>query len=136
MLSLPSERRARRLPLTALIDVVFLLVIFFVASSSFLSVGRIALADGREGPAAGGEADAAPSAPVADVLVSLRAGGRILVNGEAIEDDGLARRLVEARARGAGSLLVEAGAGASVADLAEAIGVARAEGFVRVGVRP
>lgn len=73
----------RPLPLTPLIDVVFLLLLFFMLASVFQKEGEIEIA------AAGSNASA-PST-TRPVLVRVHADGRIDVNGESVSADDLGR---------------------------------------------
>ncbi|MDH3282469.1 MAG: biopolymer transporter ExbD [Gammaproteobacteria bacterium] len=81
------ERRRRRpiIGLTPLIDVVFILLIFFMLASSFLDWRAIPL----EVPRAGLE----PSSEVPGILVRIARGGEIDLNGIPVTSGGLARQL-------------------------------------------
>jgi biopolymer transport protein ExbD len=76
-----SRRPGRRLSLTALIDVVFLLLIFFMLSSRFFDFGAVPL-DVEE---PGGDRPAAEDV----VHVDVRDDGTIDVAGEPVARDGL-----------------------------------------------
>ena len=77
----PAPRRRRVISLTALIDVVFLLLLFFMLTSTFSTFGEIELF----APAGG---QAAVSEPVQRAFVQLGA-DQLTVNGEPVELDGL-----------------------------------------------
>lgn len=87
------RRRRRPVSMTSLIDVIFLLLLFFMLSSTFTRFAEIEFAAGRAGATT-------PGTPP-DVLVRLTE-GRWSVNGvSADEDGGMAelRRLEQAGAR-------------------------------------
>lgn len=71
-----AGRRRRRLSMTSLIDVIFLLLLFFMLSSTFTRFAEVDIAAGR-----GGEAVAAP---VPDVFVRLDGESGWKVNGAAL----------------------------------------------------
>lgn len=70
-------RRARRLSLTPLIDVIFLLLLFFMLSSTFTRFGEVEIA----GSAAGVQTASTP-----DILVSLD-GTSVRVNGISMDNE-------------------------------------------------
>ncbi len=117
-------RRRARLPLTPLIDVVFILLIFFMLASSFADWRSLRLA--VAGPAGG-----APSAEGA-LLVDLRPEG-LRLGGASVSAEAFEARLA-ARLEGAPDLqvLVRPAPGVDVQDAValmdrlEALGVARA----------
>jgi biopolymer transport protein ExbD len=81
-LKLPRKRGARaRISLTPLIDVVFILLVFFMLASNFMDWRAIRL----DAPAeAGGDGGDRPA-----VLLRIGAGGGLDLNGEPIADGGL-----------------------------------------------
>lgn len=83
--------RRRRLPLTPLVDVIFLLLLFFMLSSTFARHAEVEL----------NFAGAAPGPPTQPVFVRLADDG-VTVNGRPVGPDGL-RASVE-RYRGTGPL--------------------------------
>lgn len=74
-ISAPALRRRRPLSLTSLIDVIFLLLLFFMLSSTFTRFARVEIS--------GGPAAASSSAETPDALVHLDADGNWRVNGGA-----------------------------------------------------
>jgi len=62
-----AVRRGQRLSLTSLIDMIFLLLLFFMLSSTFTRFAEVELAAGKGGAAAVGEAP--------DVVITLSDGG-------------------------------------------------------------
>lgn len=123
-----SRDHVALIDLTPMIDVVFLLIVFFMTTAQFASMSKERL----ELPVQQGETAGAPEAAI---VVNLRASGRLIVSGETITLERLLRRVAADIAK-AGSaeeldLLVRADRGASAAvlnDLAEGLadrGVAR-----------
>ena len=99
----PSSRKRRRASLTPLIDVVFLLLVFFMLATSFgteaslpLRIGTLAAANSQVGDTAG---DAKPEA----IRIALSADGQIRVNDRAVREDELSavveRALADDRVR-------------------------------------
>lgn len=81
-----NPRRRRTVPLTPLIDVVFLLLIFFVMAGRFTEESRLVLS---------GAATAEPSQiaePPRSMLVQVDRSGGLLLLGQAIEPASLAAR--------------------------------------------
>ncbi|GAB4517272.1 MAG: hypothetical protein Tsb0019_16990 [Roseibium sp.] len=89
-------RRQRPISLTPLVDVIFLLLLFFMLSSTFTTFGEIDLG----APAAGGGAGKVPEALLTIADTRLRLNGRD-IDATALEDE--ARALVD---RQIGSLLI------------------------------
>ena len=122
LFSPPSEAGRRAvISLTPLIDVVFILLVFFMLASSFLDWRAIEL----ETPAA----PAASSAEDSDVLVVRLEGDRLIVGGAAVGADALEREIARYIADGAEQAVrVEIGADVSlqsaitVAELVSAAG--------------
>ncbi len=120
------EARASRdhvalIDLTPMIDVVFLLIVFFMTTAQFASMSKERLElPQQEGETAG--------SPEAAIVVNLRASGELIVSGETITLERLLRRVAADIAK-AGSaeeldLLVRADRGASAAvlnDLADGL---------------
>lgn len=89
---LGAERRRRPLvSLTPLIDVVFILLVFFMLASSFLDWRAIDVSAGAGGTAA-------PS-PRGALLVELRADGGLRLGGESLSADALSERIAARLAR-------------------------------------
>ena len=112
-----AVKRQRRLSLTPLIDVIFLLLLFFMLSSTFSRFSEVKLAGGEGGTGAASRPDAILSVDGG----SLRLNGNTLVVGE------LGDELATLKQAGAGRLLVIVSAGAAsqdfVAAMAEISGV-------------
>lgn len=115
-----DARPARRtLSLTPLIDVVFLLLMFFMLASTFarFSVVDVSLAGSR------GAAQQPASPPV---LLSVGAQGAFSLNGEPVAAEELRRRLVELAAGEEVSVIVRPSADARSQDIVTALERARA----------
>lgn len=83
-----SRKKNNMMGLTPLIDMIFLLLLFFLLGSDFVSYGQNRLAPPR---GAGGN-DSAPH----PAIVSLAANGNLQWNGAPIDRPSLARRTAEA----------------------------------------
>lgn len=117
-MKLPDEpRMTTRIGLTPLIDVVFLLLVFFMLASTFLKFNYLPLT-------AGGEGVAAPALSET-VIVRVRAGGALDVNGEPASADDLSARLDMWAERGAKRAVLRVTAGAETGDLVRALEAAR-----------
>ncbi len=92
-LTLPHPRRARRITLVALVDLVIILLIFFMLRTNFLLPRQVDVA-----PATPGEAGAPP--PQSPLYVELQSDGSTWVDGRRVPADGLP---AIARARAAAS---------------------------------
>lgn len=109
-LAVPTDSRRRNLiSLTALIDVVFILLVFFMLASSFLSWRAI----GVETPGQG----AAGAAMEGALLIEVREDG-LRLGGETISLDGVVRKVSEVLARKPdGRILVRPGDGVAVQEV-------------------
>ena len=122
-----ATARARRLSLTSLIDVIFLLLLFFMLSSTFTRFSQTAISGGLAGKAAGVEKP--------DVLVRLDQAG-LAVNGTKFaspaEAQGEFERLAAQGAHGA-VMLVRGGA--SSQQLIDALEAVRRAGLDAIVAR-
>lgn len=109
----------RRLGLTPLIDVIFLLLLFFMLSSTFSRFSQVPV----EGGAAGGGAGNRP-----DVLISVR-GDDVRLNGEGVEPGAIAARLTDLRDKGAENLVILVEPGATSQDFVSVLEATSALGF-------
>ncbi|MBO6857990.1 MULTISPECIES: biopolymer transporter ExbD [Roseibium] len=102
----PLARR-KRIPLTPLIDVIFILIMFFLLSSTFGVWRPLEVALGGGAPAGGAEAQSNASVPAVLIVVRSVPGedlSAVTVNGNELPLAGLAQelnRLAEAGARDA-----------------------------------
>jgi biopolymer transport protein ExbD len=107
--------RRRSTGLTALIDVVFLLLLFFMLASTFSRFAMIEVALG------GRAAVVAPAADAVAVLVGVDGEGNLHVNGLRVGPDRLAEALRSATGGDPARILVRPSAGASVQDIVRAL---------------
>lgn len=115
----PVRPRRRRLPLTPLIDVIFLLLLFFMLSSTFLRFAQVEVAaSAASSGAAAGETRMA--------LLKLRHDGSLSLNGEAVATAGLRAALASLAESGTGRVLFTAEQGGSVQDLVATLEVLEA----------
>lgn len=113
----PMARR-RRLSLTSLIDVIFLLLLFFMLSSTFTRFAEVDIVAGR-----GGQSMTAANLP--DVFIRLGKDGDWKVNGAALSDvDAMQEiaRLQEAGARTAVLLVRDEVTSQALIDALETLG--------------
>ena len=120
--------QAAAVELTPLIDVVFLLLIFFMASTTFLRGSRLAI----ELPQAAGEG--ASSAPEVEVRVD--ADGRYAVNGRLLPDDALdaLRQALAAAADGGHRVVVAADARTPHQAVVRVLDAARRNGLTDIRI--
>ena len=116
------RRIARPIPLTPLIDVVFLLLMFFMLSTTFAKFGLFGMGGGQgsDTSASTGGEQAFP-----DIIVEVSAGPRIKVNGAAVTLSGLTARLDSLQAIGLSSAAIRMRSDASVQDMLSVLEVAR-----------
>ncbi|WP_157956253.1 ExbD/TolR family protein [Acuticoccus yangtzensis] len=119
MIAAPVRKR-RRLPLTPLIDVIFLLLLFFMLSSTFLRFADVEVA-----AAAGASPRAA--APAGDTaLLKLRFDGTLALGPRTVALADLAAELSALPGDGIARLILTADRGASVQALVEVLEVVEA----------
>jgi biopolymer transport protein ExbD len=109
----------RRLGLTPLIDVIFLLLLFFMLSSTFSRFSQVPV----EGGAAGGGDGDRP-----DAMISVRA-DQVRLNGEGIEAGAIAARLAELSELGAKNLVILVEPGATSQDFVSVLEATSASGL-------
>lgn len=129
---IPRPQRPRRIPfvLTPLIDVMFLLLIFFMLSSqlspySLLPIGRVA--GGQAAPSM-----PAPDAPVVADLSVRVAAGAVIVAGETIALEAFPATIANLASQGIDGFLVIATRTASVQDIVSTLEALQAAGVARV----
>jgi biopolymer transport protein ExbD len=125
-LSLRSKvGRRTRISLTPLIDVVFILLVFFMLASSFLDWRAIEL----QTPATAGAA----GDPTGALLLRIAADGRLDLNGRPVGQSVVAERLRSAAAaRDGARLLIQPAEGVPVQRAIDLLDAARAAGLERV----
>jgi biopolymer transport protein ExbD len=116
-MALKAQRRARRLSLTSLIDVIFLLLLFFMLTSKFSRHAEIELS-------AAGAAGAADAGERQVFFLRLTREGATL-NSRSLELSSLAATVEETMDEGLAALLVSVGAEVTAQTLADALVAAR-----------
>lgn len=120
------RRPTAEISLTPLIDVVFILLIFFMLASSFLDWRAIGLKTAKLGNMAG-------AASEGSVLVKLRADGDYLVSGERMSRAGFAERLKILAGRAPKPrLILEAEAGVPIQTVVRSVDMAAERGLTDV----
>lgn len=114
--------------LTSLIDVIFLLLIFFMVTTTVIDPSRrldiqlpqakAALADTRSAP----------------VTIEMTASGQITVNGEGVESSALETRLTRLGEQGRKTAIVRADKRLDYGRVVEVLGICRASGFHDIGI--
>ncbi len=133
-----SEKR-RRIPLTPLIDVIFILVMFFLLSSTFGVWRPLDIALGRAGQ--GGQPDQQTTKPaVAPVLIQVRSDAetgsvRITVNGIGLTIDVLATQLDKLAERGAREAVLAPARGTKFQQVVHVLDEARLSRIKRISLK-
>ena len=125
-LSSPAQRRRRTVSLTPLIDVVFILLIFFVMAGRFEQDGRITLAR-ADGPADMAGDAAQEQERRRSVLVIVAADGSLNVGGSTLDAGSLARSVDPDTL-----VVLRLAADLAVGSMVETIDSLRAEGLDRL----
>ena len=111
-----KRRRRRRLGLTPLIDVIFLLLLFFMLSSTFLRFADVEVAAARASSTPG-------AAPSVTTLVKLRGDGTLALAGRTLTLAALPEALDALKAANTSRLILTAERGASVQALVDVLAV-------------
>jgi biopolymer transport protein ExbD len=114
--------------LTSLIDVIFLLVIFFMVTSQITPFSLIPL-----GATASGGGAPAPADAVAPVALRIQA-GRVSIGGKPVELAALPSELAALRDSGVSALVLSSSASATVQDLVSVLEMCRKAAFETVTV--
>ena len=120
-----SRNRSKRrlLGLTPIIDVVFLLLLFFMLASTFSRYSSVAVAvGGRSAPA-----PAAENAPI--ILLSVKGDGVFAVNGTAASLEAIGEALIQAAPDNKARIIVRPATTSSADDIVHAIERARETGL-------
>ncbi|WP_372840590.1 ExbD/TolR family protein [Phaeovulum sp.] len=128
MFSFGPPRRHRRASLTPMIDVVFLLLVFFMLASRFGTEGALTLSVATPGQGA------AWSGPPR--LIEIGAGGALRLNGIALAPEALVGALVALMAGPADAVVLRARDGAAVQDLVAVADVLRSAGLTQLLLVP
>ncbi len=113
-----QQRRLRRISLTPLIDVVFLLLIFFMLSSSFLKFINIPIEGAAQ--SAGGEINRAELA-----IISIDRQGQITIDGQEVALEGLVEHLNNLMAKNQTKAVIRALEGVKAQKIIEVLHKAR-----------
>lgn len=124
---LSRPRRRRVMNLTPLIDVVFLLLVFFMLASTFLKYGTVKLETAGAGTAAGVDISKV-------VLIHLGAEGAFRIAGRSVASAEVANVLDELRAGGKTDAVIVLRKDAKAADLIHGLTKVRKRGFDSVRV--
>lgn len=109
---IPARPRRRRLPLTPLIDVIFLLLLFFMLSSTFLRFSAVEVTAAKAGRGA-----TAGTERVTSALLRLGPDGTVTLNGAPVSAEALPQALATLAEGGTGRLILTAAHGGEVEDL-------------------
>jgi biopolymer transport protein ExbD len=115
----------RRISLTPLVDVIFLLLMFFMLSSTFARFADLDVARQSATPGEAGFASASEPAPLRGAIVSVSADFQVRVNGTDTAPDDIAATLDALYDRGARTAIVVADHRATVQDLVSVLERAR-----------
>ena len=116
----------RRIGLTPLIDVVFLLLVFFMLATTFLKYTRVDVATTR----AGGSAGTAETA----VIVHVSPGFKVSVNGQPMEPVDIVTRLDALKSHGRNRVILVMRQGTAVDDLVRGLTLVRQSTFETIQV--
>ena len=120
------QRKRRALSLTPLIDVVFLLLVFFMLASTFLKFGTVKI------ETAGGGSESLPAEQIA--LIHVGPALKLRINGVATTMAGLGESLPRLLVKGHTKAVIVVQRGASVSDLIAATTEVRKVPFKSVRV--
>lgn len=120
-----AARRRRGPSLTSLIDVIFLLLLFFMLSSTFTRFAEVDIS--------GGSASAGPAAKTPDVLLRLDGEGWS-VNGLALSSEDAVAELGRLESEGAASIVLLVRGEVTSQELIEAVEIIRRETDLTVSV--
>lgn len=129
-----SDPRARRRELgeinvTSLVDIIFILLIFFLLTTSFSSESAGLEVELPEASAA--DMQVAPN----DLVIALTKEGEIVVRGETVDLEQVRGLMREHKAqRGSGTVFVQADAEVPHGRVVEVVDMAKAEGVPRLGI--
>ena len=113
--------------LTSLIDMLFLLIIFFIVTSSFVKEEvdlKVKLAKARETKSL--------TKPRNDFVVNIRKDGTVLVKGKVLDMKVLKERLKEYKDDGGLNIIIRADGGLSYQKVADVHDLAQAAGFTKI----
>lgn len=114
--------------LTSLIDVIFLLLIFFMVTTTIIDPSKRLDIQLPEAKAAN------PEAKAIRVTIEMSAGGEIFLNGERVEIKTLESRLMELGRGEKKTAVVRADRRLGYGRVVEVLGICRASGFQDIGI--
>jgi biopolymer transport protein ExbD len=120
-------RISRPIPLTPLVDVVFLLLMFFMLSTTFARHGQLGTGENREAAAAPAAVAAANTPP--GLVIDVGHGPAVSINGSAVAIADLVARLKTLHQRGVTSGIIRARRDADVQDLVSVMELVRTSGL-------
>lgn len=123
-------RISKPIPLVPLVDVVFLLLMFFMLSTTFARFGQLDVSRGGAGPPAASRQGATPG-----VIVEVSRGPEVKVNGRRVALDGLVAKLDEFHGKGVRSGSVRVAPSAEVQDLVTVLELARTSKLRSLSIR-
>lgn len=115
------RRFSRPLPLTPLIDVVFLLLMFFMLSTTFAKFGIF----GMTSPGSGTTQQTVPEPAVPGIIVDISAGPIVRVNGIVVPLEDLIQKLNSLHGLGLHNGVIRVRSDAVVQDLLSVLEIAR-----------
>jgi biopolymer transport protein ExbD len=127
-----SRRRRVGLVMTPLVDVIFLLLIFFMLSSQLSPISLIPLGGGVRPTAAAAQSQTPARI---DLFVSVGAGARIRVNGQPVGVAALPAVLADYRRGGIRSVVIAPTRTATIQDVVTVFELARTGGYDTVAIR-
>ncbi|MEM6464420.1 MAG: biopolymer transporter ExbD [Pseudomonadota bacterium] len=120
-------RKRRKLSLTSLIDVIFLLLLFFMLSSTFTRFAEVDIAAGRAG-------ENVQTAQAPDIFIRLEQNGSWKINGAEIDADGAMVELERLEGLGAKTAIVVVRENVTSQELVDALERIRAAVKIQVAV--
>ncbi len=123
-------RISKPIPLVPLVDVVFLLLMFFMLSTTFARFGQLDVSRGSASTPAASRQGATPG-----VIVEVSKGPEVKVNGSRVALEDLVSRLDEFHGKGARSGSVRVAATAEVQDLVTVLELARTSKLRALSIR-
>lgn len=126
------RRKLMRFMLMPLVDVIFLLLTFFLLSSSIAPFSSIMLDRDREPPAMAGAAPGEDTGP--DLILSV-GHGRVQANGRTIDLGGLPEHLARLRQNGFETVMLFTRGSATVQDLVSVLDAVKKAQFRSVMIR-
>ncbi|MCM2971139.1 ExbD/TolR family protein [Larsenimonas suaedae] len=112
--------------LTPMLDVVFIMLIFFIVTTSFVRESGVEI----DRP----EAKGAVSQQSAQVLVAITANGTLWLNGETVSPDQVGQKVADAVRQGSGNVVVQADRRSQTGLLVETMDAIRQAGVDNVAV--